>query len=90
MFFRTLGQWEGMSLIVLLFLAMPLKYFFGLPIAVKIVGSIHGLLFTLYLIFGVIHAKKANWKITKLLFAYIVSVIPFGFIIFDKKLFTQN
>ncbi|KKJ79704.1 putative membrane protein YdzA, partial [Bacillus subtilis] len=39
---RTMGFIEGMSLLILLFIAMPLKYWAGLPLAVTIVGSVHG------------------------------------------------
>lgn len=44
---RTMGFIEGMSLLILLFIAMPLKYWAGLPLAVTIVGSVHGGLFIL-------------------------------------------
>lgn len=47
---RTMGFIEGMSLLILLFIAMPLKYWAGLPLAVTIVGSVHGGLFILYLL----------------------------------------
>ena len=42
---RTLAMIEGASFLVLLFVAMPLKYFAGVPMAVKVVGWIHGVLF---------------------------------------------
>jgi integral membrane protein len=88
--FRKLGIYEGISLLVLFFIAMPLKYGFDLPIAVRIVGSIHGALFTLYIFVGFFYAKRNHWNYGKLLFAYIVSTIPFGAFIFDKKLFPKK
>lgn len=88
--FRKLGIYEGISLLVLLFIAMPLKYLFDLPLAVRIVGSLHGGLFTLYIVCGVIFAKNNNWSFFKLIFAYVVSTIPFGAFIFDKKLFPKK
>lgn len=86
-YFRKLGHWEAISFIVLLFIAMPLKYLAHEPMAVKIVGSLHGALFTLYIIYGLFYAKKSQWSILKLLFVYIIAVIPFGPFIFDKKIF---
>lgn len=88
--FRKLGMWEGISLLILLILAMPLKYYYGMPLAVRIIGSLHGLLFTLYLIYGFLNYKKFGWNLVKLFFAYLSSVIPFGFLIFDKFLFGKN
>src|SRR5438552_3773981 len=45
---RLVGYTEGVSFLVLLGIAMPLKYFAGMPLAVTIVGAIHGLLWILY------------------------------------------
>ena len=45
---RILGNVEGVSYLLLLGVAMPLKYAFGLPLAVKIVGMAHGVLFLAY------------------------------------------
>ena len=42
---RVLNYAEGCSLLALLFVAMPLKHLFGLPIAVRVAGSLHGILF---------------------------------------------
>ena len=88
--FRLLGFFEASSLLILLFLAMPLKYIYGIPLAVRIVGSIHGALFTLYIISGFFYAKQARWSFAKLLFAYFLAVVPFGTFILDKKLFSSQ
>ena len=48
--FLTTGKIEGWSYLILLFIAMPLKYIFDMPLAVRIVGSAHGLLFVAYVI----------------------------------------
>ena len=47
-FLRKIAWWEAVSYLVLLFIAMPLKYMVGIPVAVKVVGSIHGLLFVVF------------------------------------------
>lgn len=77
---------EGISFLVLLLIAMPLKYFFHLPEAVKICGWIHGALFVTYLYFAfevwTAFRKKANW----LGKAFLAAIIPCGTFIFDKEL----
>lgn len=76
---------EGISFLVLLFIAMPLKYFADEPWLNRQVGMAHGVLFVLYVIL-VIEVKLAmNWSIKKMLIALGASVIPFGtFYINDK------
>lgn len=84
--FKMINKIEGISFIVLLFVAMPLKYFFGFPIAVKIVGMLHGLLVFVF-IYQIIEAKKEagfTWNETALYF--ILSLIPFGSFYTDKLL----
>ncbi|MDH4303765.1 MAG: DUF3817 domain-containing protein, partial [Nitrospira sp.] len=46
--FRVTALAEGSSFLLLLFIAMPMKYFMGMPLAVRVVGLIHGLLFLAY------------------------------------------
>ena len=57
--FRAVALAEGLSFVVLLFIAMPLKYALGLPLAVKYVGWAHGLLFVLYPVVGALAAVGA-------------------------------
>jgi len=84
--FRLVGLIEGISFIVLLFIAMPIKYMFGIPIAVKIVGMAHGLLFMLFLYALYEAAKEHNWKFNFVTLSFILSLIPFGTFYLDKKL----
>lgn len=83
--FRWISMLEGLSFLVLLFLAMPLKYFLGLPEMVKITGMAHGLLFILYLLSVALLYKPLNWKPTTFLTAIACSVLPFGPFYFEKK-----
>jgi integral membrane protein len=84
--FRMMGIAEGISFLVLLFIAMPLKYFMQVPEAVKIVGWIHGALFIafIYLAFEVMGALKKD--IAWLAKAFVAAIIPFGTFIFDRQL----
>jgi integral membrane protein len=88
--FRLIGITEGYSYLILLGIAMPLKYMFGIPIAVKLVGWIHGILFILY-VAALINVKfDLNWTITKSLKAFIAALIPFGTFILDKELVEEE
>lgn len=83
---RLLGIIEGISLLVLLIIAMPLKYVAGKPDAVKIVGWIHGLLFILFMIAVLVVAIQRRWKFITLLMAFLAAFFPFGTFIFDARL----
>lgn len=83
---RAVGIYEGISFLILLFIAMPLKYYAGLPQLVKIVGSLHGLLFVLYLV-AVAHVTfVSRWSILRVLGAILASLLPFGTFVLDAKL----
>ncbi len=84
--FKTISFIEGLSFLILLFIAMPLKYFVGLPIAVKIVGMAHGVLFILFCIFLYKAMKEDKWKIESGVLVFISSLIPFGFIPIEKTI----
>ena len=84
--FKWINKIEGISYIILLFIAMPLKYSFGYPIATKIAGMTHGLLVFAF-IYQIIEAKKEagfTWKETGLY--SVLSLIPFGSFYTDKLL----
>ena len=83
---RLLGLAEGLSFVLLMFIAMPLKYVFHFPQAVRAVGSIHGGLFMLYVLAVLIVALVQKWRLTRVLLALAVSVVPFGPFLFDKRL----
>lgn len=84
--FRLIGQLEGLSFLVLLFIAMPIKYVMGNPLAVRYVGWVHGLLFVVYLAAAAAASDAQNWSGKKLSLAIIAAVLPFGPFIFDKKM----
>ena len=83
---RVIAFIEGISFLVLLSVAMPLKYFAGLPAPVKVVGWIHGLLFVLYLIAVAEVSFKHRWSLAKILGALIASLIPCGTFVLDARL----
>ena len=77
---------EGISLLVLLFIAMPLKYIWQQPMAVKIIGWIHGALFVLFMILAFRVYEQKSWPFKKLILAFVAAFLPFGTFVFDKKL----
>lgn len=83
--FRKIAIAEGISFVVLLFIAMPLKYFAQMPMAVTIMGSIHGILFVAFLVFAreVKIDFKKSWKWIAI--AFLASIIPFGTFYMDHK-----
>ncbi|MEA2050188.1 MAG: DUF3817 domain-containing protein [Campylobacterota bacterium] len=84
--FRLVATIEGISFLVLLFIAMPLKYMFGFPIATKIVGMIHGGLFMWYLYELYNAHSEYKWNIKFTLWAFVASLIPFGTFYLEKQL----
>jgi integral membrane protein len=84
--FISLGRWEAVSLIVLLGIAMPLKYVYGYPLAVRVVGSLHGLLFMAYVVLATVYARRDSWVGGKLVRCWIASCLPFGTLIFEREL----
>lgn len=83
---RLIGIAEGFSFLILLLIAMPLKYWMGWPLAVKYVGWAHGVLFILY-IFAVLSAvKPMGWGFKGVAIAMIASLLPAGTFVLDKSL----
>ena len=76
--FRKIAFAEGISFLVLLLIAMPLKYMAELPIAVTIVGGLHGILFVAFVVLAwqVKNEYKKDWG--WLAMSFIASILPFG------------
>lgn len=83
---RITGILDGISLLVLLCIAMPLKYIWGIDIAVTIMGSIHGGIFVLYSLAILYTAIRVQWSMLWSVAAILVAFIPFGNFILDWKL----
>ena len=83
---RAVGLCEGVSFLVLLGIAMPLKYLAGYPLAVRVVGWIHGLLFIgfCYSLFEAAAAR--GWPWTKSAKFFVAALLPFGPFVIDRGL----
>lgn len=87
--FRIISLLEGVSYLLLLFIATPIKYLQGNPEYVKILGMPHGILFMLYVVLAILIIKKMNWTLKTVGIVLVASIIPFGTFYIDKKYF-QN
>jgi len=83
--YRLTAFLEGVSYILLLFIAVPIKYLLNEAVYVKILGMPHGVLFILYILFSIIAKIKYNWDFRKFLVISIASLVPFGTFYIDKK-----
>jgi integral membrane protein len=83
---RLIGYLEGTSFLILLGVAMPLKYAAGMPEAVLIAGWIHGILFVLFVAATLQVARQRCWSRNKVLAAAAASVLPFGPFVLDARL----
>ena len=83
---RLIGMLEGLSFLILLCIAMPLKYMWGQPMPVRIVGMIHGVLFIWFC--GVLLNAKdaAGWDLKKAGRILIAALLPFGPFVIDGSL----
>ena len=76
--FRLIAFLEGLSYLLLLFVASPLKHFYDAPYYVKLLGMPHGILFIGYLILAYLIKKRMKWHKNVFLIVLLSSIIPFG------------
>ncbi|MDF2437132.1 MAG: rane protein [Bacteroidota bacterium] len=83
--FRLIALLEGISFLILIFIAMPLKYMMDMPLPVRIVGMAHGILFVAYVFFLLMVKIDRKWSLWKTALAFIASLVPFGTFVLDAK-----
>ena len=83
---RLVALFEGSSFLILLFVAMPLKYVAGMPLAVRIAGSVHGALFIWFIVALYRAARARQWPSRRAITAFVASILPFGTFVFDASL----
>ena len=86
-FLRRIALIEGASFLVLLVIAMPLKYMAGMPMAVKLVGWVHGVLFVLFC-WALLQTlmRVSNWTFLRSVVVFIASLLPFGPFLLDGRM----
>ena len=88
--FKWIAYLEGTSFLVLLGIAMPLKYMYGDPTAVRMVGWVHGLFFLLYMGALALIASEQSWPLKKTFLGMLAGVVPFGPFIFESPRFQKT
>ena len=83
--FRVISLLEALSFVILLLIAMPIKYILGNPELVRVVGMAHGILFVLYILGAFLFKKKLNWSNQILVVVILCSIIPLGPLYVDRK-----
>ena len=83
--FRIVSFLEGVSYLLLLFIATPIKYFSDDPSYVKMLGMPHGILFMVYIILAFMLKKEMNWNNKDFGIVLLCSILPFGTFYMDKK-----
>jgi integral membrane protein len=83
---RILALVEAVSFLILLFVAMPLKYFAGMPGAVKAAGWVHGLLFIFFCMALVHTAVAAGWPARRVGLVLMAALLPFGPFVLDRRM----
>lgn len=88
---RILGFLEGISLIILVFIAVPLKYFAQDPSLVRILGPIHGGLFLLFIYNTLSVGVEQQWKFSKTTGKVLLAcIVPFGTFYIDHKILAKT
>jgi len=83
--FRIISLLEGVSFILLLFIATPIKYYADNESFVKMLGMPHGVLFLVYITFAILLKYELKWNAKTFWVVIFASVIPFGTFYIDKK-----
>ena len=86
-FLRLIAFFEGISLLVLIFIAVPIKYYLNNPILVKSIGPIHGALFLLFVFSTLKTGIEQQWKFKETTWKVLIAcIIPFGTFYIDYKI----
>lgn len=83
---RRIALVEGVSFLVLLLIAMPLKYLAGLPIAVKIVGWVHGALFIVFAVILLGVKLNCRWTLGRSALVFMAALLPFGPFVLARRM----
>jgi integral membrane protein len=85
--FRLIAFLEGVSLLLLLFICVPLKYVFNEALGSEIVGPVHGVLFILFVVYTFLVSVKYKWKFFQTTWKVLLACfIPFGTFYIDKTI----
>jgi integral membrane protein len=77
---------EGTSFLLLVGVAMPLKYYAGMPLAVKYTGWAHGVLFVGLCLLLLQVMLAARWSLGRGALVFVAALVPFGPFLLDKHM----
>lgn len=83
--FRIIAFLEGLSYLLLLFVAVPIKYISQDPSYVKMLGMPHGILFVAYIAFAILLKSHYKWNLKAFAIVLVASILPFGTFYIEKK-----
>ncbi len=86
-FLAIISILEGVSVLLLYFVAMPLKYIWEQEMLIKPVGMAHGILFVLYVALVFVVGLQRKWSMSMILISWFLSLVPFGTFYAEKKYF---
>lgn len=85
-FLRTITLVEAVSFLLLLGVAMPLKYAAGMPGAVKVAGWVHGVLFMIVCLALLRAVVVARWPLARAALVFVAALVPFGPFVLDPRM----
>ena len=83
---RIVGFIEGFSFLLLLCIAMPMKYVWGNPVLVKYVGMGHGILVIAFFLLLLMVCEREKWSLNMYIAGLSAAILPFGTFVYDRKL----
>lgn len=83
--YRIAAWVTGVGLLILVFVAMPLKYFFGQPTLVSVVGVTHGFLYMIYIVCTLLLAERCRWKPLDALVILIAGTVPLASFFAERR-----
>lgn len=87
---RLIAVLEGISYLTLLFIAMPMKYFWENASLMRPIGMLHGWLFVLYVVLLMLAHYKSSWGWKITFWGFVLSFLPFGTFYAERKLFRRS
>lgn len=83
--YRVAAWVTGIGLVILVFVAMPLKYFFGQPLLVAVVGMAHGFLYMAYIVITLLLAERCRWRPVDALIILVCGTIPLASFFAERR-----
>jgi integral membrane protein len=83
--YRVAAWVTGIGLVILVFVAMPLKYFFGQPLLVALVGMAHGFLYMAYIVITLLLAERCRWRPVDALVILVAGTIPLASFFAERR-----